>query len=82
MEYFIMSGFSLFNLCAHNYGELPFYAARSSWVSAYVRVDSLDSSRGVAFGEYFNYKNAPSDGLISGARAYDWYLLPESYLND
>ena len=74
-----MSGFSLFNLCAHNYGELPFYAARSSWVSAYVRVDSLDSSRGVAFGEYFNYKNAPSDGLagiktavyeISGANPY------------
>ena len=70
-----MEGFSLFNLCAHNYGELPFYATRRSWVSAYVRVDKLDSEKGIAFGEYFNYKYSSSDGLISGARSYDWVLM-------
>lgn len=75
-----MSGFSLFNLCAHNYGELPFYATRSNWIHAYVRVDSLDQEKGIAFGEYFNYKNFPSDNLISGARSYDWYLISEKDL--
>lgn len=76
-----MSGFSLFNLYAHNCGRLPFYATRRSWRKAYVRVDRLDPKRGIAFGEYFNYKYAPSDFLISGARSYDWCLLPDN-LND
>lgn len=62
--------FTLYN-CEN---KLPFYAKRSSWSKAYVRVDRLDFKKQLAFGEYF-YTKKSSDGLISGARNFDWCVL-------
>lgn len=54
--------------------KFPFYARRSNWSKAYVRVDSLDFKKQLAFGEYF-YMKKSSDFLISGARTFDWYVV-------
>lgn len=54
-------------------GSLPFYARRSNWTKAYVRVDKIDFNKQLAFGEYFHTKKS-IDNLISGAKSFDWLI--------
>ena len=54
-------------------GSLPFYAKKSSWSKAYVKVEKLDFKKKLAFGKVYHMKKLDNN-LISGSRTNDWQL--------